>query len=194
MVGPVPAYIVGGALLCIAAGWYAGYRNREAEQGRPAFGYWPTYVLAAFAAGAFAVWGANLTAAVHTPEASLAAATDPTNPSPQEPTTVTTEASPVPRPGTCAAGSAEACSNVLLLIQTTTDTFAANLRSTCQALVNAAANPQTAGWSPPTELARDCTFWLQGGGQVRGIEAERTEAHRLFNELATYAGWPPPNR
>ncbi|XVV02499.1 hypothetical protein ACQPW3_34860 [Actinosynnema sp. CA-248983] len=185
-IGPVPAYLVAGLLLCTAAGWYTGYRERKAELGRPVLGSWPTYVLAAFAAAAFAVWGAHLSSTVHTPEASLAAA--PHGGGSQAP------AVPGPDPQSCAGGTPEPCSNVIALIQTTTDAFANNLKTTCQAIVEAAADPQAAGWWPPAQLAQDCTFWLRGGGQVKALDDQRAEAHQLFNRLASYTGWPPPNR
>ncbi|MEV8440765.1 hypothetical protein AB0425_25595 [Actinosynnema sp. NPDC051121] len=181
-VGPVSAYIAVGLLMCGGAGWYAGYRQRVADHGRQAFASWPTYVLAAFAAGAFAVWSAHLSASVHTPEASPAAV---------QPAPAAARTAP---PDTCAGGSTQACSNVLLSIQTTTDAFASHLKTACQAITAAAGDGQTGSWSPPADLVQDCTFWLNGAGQVRGVDDQQAEAHRLFNELATYAGWPPPNR
>jgi hypothetical protein len=185
-IGPVPAYLVAGLLLCTAAGWYTGYRNRKAELDRPALGSWPTYVLAAFAAAAFAVWSAHVSASVHTPAVSLAS--PPHSGSSQAPV------ASAPDPQSCASGTPESCSNVMALIQTTTDAFAGNLETTCQSIVEAAANPQSAGWSPPTHLAQDCSFWLRGSGQVKALDVQLAEAHQLFDRLATYAGWPPPNR
>ncbi|MEU7525999.1 hypothetical protein AB0A74_09715 [Saccharothrix sp. NPDC042600] len=193
MVGPVPAYLVAGGLLCLAAGWYAGYRKRVAERGRTALGYWPTYVLAAFAAGAFAVWSAHLTASVHTPEASLTAGATPATSAPPTRSPVGSTV-PTAEPGTCAAGVAESCSGVMLLVQNTMDGFAGNLKTTCQMIMSAAADPQRAGWTPPRQLVSDCTFWVRGGADGKGLDVQRAEAHQLFNNLAVYAGWPPPNR
>lgn len=207
MIGPIPAVVVAGALLCLAAGWYAGFRKHRADQGREAatFGYWPTYVLAAFAAGAFAVWAAYGTAQVHTPEVSLASAHPAQLPGSQQPSTSTPTAAPppssespvidgggqVPRETTCAGGKKQACANVEQEIDNTIAGFAQQLNTLCGMVRQAATDPASTGWTPPSQMITTCNRVLDGSGSVKTVAAEAANAKELFNELSAYAGWPP---
>jgi len=69
-IGPVSAYVIGAAVLCLVAGWQIGKRALMIEKGYGDPGWTVPVILVALAAGCMGIWSASLAASVHTPEAS----------------------------------------------------------------------------------------------------------------------------
>jgi len=186
VVGPVSAYVVAGLLLCIGAGWRAVHRQRERSRNRSVLGSWTTCLLAALAAGSFGVWGANLTATVHTPAASVhqAAAVgtgDTAAPTSAVPVSSQTPPSlhviPGSDPRTCGGGQPVACSGLLVEVYSQDAGYIQDINTLCQGVLADNAD---------TNLVSDCQRYQQPG--LNGQLAKTTES---LDVVAQVVGLPP---